>query len=353
LNRTNRKLQKYEKYLFFTTFTPNCDKETIMKDFTFTFLIMAIALTVMISCSSSKKTQSETRTEIADIRQTIVPDTFIMPVIPDALTNPDERAKYLSLHFWDRFDFADRKLIERPEITEQAFVDYINILPYVSKEDADKSLLYTLEKAATDTLFYRHVASLFDKYFYDANSPFRNEEFYLPVLQQLVQSPLLPEEEVSRYSFQLDMTLKNRIGQKANDFHYTLESGLTFSLYELRSEYTLLMFSNPGCPTCEAVMTQLSNSKPLSDALAMNTTSRTMLTILTLYPDNDLTEWYAHLPQMPEKWIHAYDKGMEITQKRLYDIKAIPTLYLLDRDKKVVLKDTSIEAIESFFSVTH
>jgi hypothetical protein len=100
-------------------------------------------------------------------------------------------------------------------------------------------------------------------------------------------------------------------------------------------------------------MARLNGSKPLNDALAMNTTSRTMLTILTLYPDNNLTEWYKYLPEMPVKWIHAYDKGMEVTQRKLYDIKAIPTLYLLDKDKKVILKDSSIEAIESFFSVTH
>lgn len=324
----------------------------MMKDFILTMLIMAIALTAPISCSSSK-TQSETKAERMEPQQSIVPDTFVLPVIPGTLTDPDERAKYLSLHFWDRFDFTDRKLTGRPEITEQAFVDYISILPYVSKEDVDKSLLYTLEKAEADSVVYRHFASLFDKYFYDPNSPFRNEEYYLPVLQHLIQSPLLPLEDASRYEFQREMALKNRIGQKANDLYYTLESGLTFSLYELKSEYTLLMFSNPGCPTCEAVMTQLNGSKPLNDALALNTSDRTMLTVLTLYPDNDLTEWHEHLPQMPEKWIHAYDKGMEVSQKRLYDIKAIPTLYLLDRDKKVIFKDSSIEAIESFFSVVH
>jgi thiol-disulfide isomerase/thioredoxin len=324
-----------------------------MKYFILTISIIGTALLTTISCSSSKKTQTEARTDFATIPQTIVPDTFVLPVIPEGLTNPDDRAQYLAMHFWDRFNFADRELIQRPDITEQAFVDYISILQYVSREDAGKSLLYTLDKAETDTAFYRHFASLFDKYLYDPNSPFRNEEFYLPVLQQLVQSPLLPEETVSRYAFQLDMALKNRIGQKANDFLYTLASGQSFSLYDLRSEYTLLMFSNPGCPTCEAVMAQLNDSKPLNDALALNSPTRTMLTVLTLYPDNDLSEWLAHLPQMPAGWVHAYDKGMEITQRRLYDIKAIPTLYLLDKEKKVLLKDTSLEAIESFFSVIH
>jgi len=324
-----------------------------MKYFILTISIIGTALLTVTSCSSSKKTQTEGRTDFESISQTIVPDTFVLPVIPEALTDPVDRAQYLAMHFWDRFDFADRELIKRPDITEQAFVDYINILQYVSREDANKSLLYTLDKAETDTAYYRHFASLFNKYLYDPNSPFRNEELYLPVLQRLVKSSLLSEEEVSRYAFQLEMALKNRVGQKANDFHYTLASGQSFSLYDLKSEYTLLIFSNPGCPTCEAVIAQLNNSKPLNDALAMNTPTRTMLTVLTIYPDKDLSEWLAHLPQMPAQWIHAYDKGMEITQRRLYDIKAIPTLYLLDKEKKVLLKDTSVEAIESFFSVMH
>jgi hypothetical protein len=44
---------------------------------------------------------------------------------------------------------------------------------------------------------------------------------------------------------------------------------------------------------------------------------------------------------------------MTITQKKLYDIRAIPTLYLFDKEKNVILKDTSIEAIENFFTTSY
>lgn len=314
---------------------------------------MAIALSAS-SCTSSKKSQaSQDSTAIVhqEIVHTIVPDTFVLPVIPESITDTDQRANYLTIHYWDRFDFNNRELIQRPDITEQAFVDYINILYYVPKEQANKSLVYTLKKAETDTVMYAYFGSLFEKYFYEPNSPFRNEELYIPVLQELVKSPLLREEEISSYKFQKEMVLKNRVGEKSNNFEYTLENGHTFSFHDLQSEYTLLMFSNPGCTTCKEVVKQLSNSKVLSDALALNTNTRTMLTILTLYPDDDLDEWIAYLPQMPSNWIHAYDKNMQITYKKLYDVKAIPTLYLFDKDKKVMLKDTSIGAIESFFTV--
>ncbi|MDD2511853.1 MAG: hypothetical protein PHS71_01200 [Proteiniphilum sp.] len=50
--------------------------------------------------------------------------------------------------------------------------------------------------------------------------------------------------------------------------------------------------------------------------------------------------------------MHADDRAKEIIQKQLYDLKTIPTLYLLDQDKKVIFKETLEETVESFFSVS-
>lgn len=315
------------------------------------FVLTGLLFMTAFSCLSTKKTQTESQQEVILPEETIVPDTFVLPGIPEMMKDPDERAKYLVSHYWDRFNFKNRALIQRPEITEQAFVDYINILNYAPKENIDASLKYTLHKAESDTLMYIHFAELFEKYFYEPNSPFRNEEYYLSVLQQISVSPLLPMEKRSNYGFQLDMVKQNRIGQKANDFTYTVSSGQSMHLYALKSEYTLLMFTDPGCGTCAAVTEHLNNSAELNNALAMNTPNRTMLTILAISPDSNLEEWRAHISEMPARWVYAYDKSGEITKKKLYDIRAFPTLYLLDKDKEVILKDTSVEAVESFFSV--
>jgi thioredoxin-related protein len=163
----------------------------------------------------------------------------------------------------------------------------------------------------------------------------------------------MSDTEKSVYNFQYEMLMKNRVGEKGNNFNYTLASGQTLSLYNLKSEYTLLMFSNPGCQTCEAVTQQLNISDAINNVLDLNSSTRTMLTIISLYTDENIDLWLGHLPKMPQNWIHGYDKGMTITQKKLYDIRAIPTLYLFDKEKNVVLKDTSIEAIENFFTTPY
>mgnify|MGYP002527024690 FL=1 len=48
------------------------------------------------------------------------------------------------------------------------------------------------------------------------------------------------------------------------------------------------------------------------------------------------------------EWINGYDKKQTIEQNNLYDLKAIPTLYLLDKDKTVLLKDVTTKEIEEY-----
>ena len=73
--------------------------------------------------------------------------------------------------------------------------------------------------------------------------------------------------------------------------------------------------------------------------------------VLVIYPDKYLAAWREHLGDYPESWINAYDKDGVLTSERLYDLKAIPALYLLDSDKRVMAKDcTDVEYIEQLIS---
>src|SRR5690554_6904984 len=104
-----------------------------MKHFASILLVLLGLAGSLAACSSTKKSQPDTRETFVE-KEAVVPDTFVLPTIPGSITQPAERATYLSLHYWDRFDFGDRSLIERPEITEQAFVDYINILYHILRK---------------------------------------------------------------------------------------------------------------------------------------------------------------------------------------------------------------------------
>ena len=69
------------------------------------------------------------------------------------------------------------------------------------------------------------------------------------------------------------------------------------------------------------------------------------LKVVNIYPDADLTEWYNYLSHYPEEWITGFDAEGVLNSDTIYYLRAIPSLYLLDADKRVILKDAPLERV--------
>lgn len=290
------------------------------------------------ACSNTTKEASTTTEQKKDRK-------FVMPVVPDELVIPRERANYLVEHYWDNFDFADTAYINLPHITEQAMADYIQILPHANKDTAYTSITETLLKTEIDSSMNVYFLETYKKYLYDPNSPMRNEEYYIPVLNYIIESGKTNETEKERADFKLKMLLKNRVGEKATDFTYTIASGKTSTLYNIKGEYTVILFYNPDCHACAEVITAIKASPLINERLQNRS-----LSILSFYPDSDLEIWRKHLDDIPNTWINGYDKHQTVQNKRVYDLKAIPTLYLLDANKRIILKDVDFNILQQWLA---
>ncbi len=51
---------------------------------------------------------------------------------------------------------------------------------------------------------------------------------------------------------------------------------------------------------------------------------------------------------MSASWINSYDSTVSLKNDEIYDLKAMPALYLLDKDKKVILKDVTFNQVENY-----
>jgi len=229
------------------------------------------------------------------------------------------------MHYWDNFNFAN----QNAATLEPAFVNYLQLLWNIDSSTAGKSISTLLNRVEkSDSIAFGAIVSLFEKYLYNPNSPARNEELYIPVLKYLCASKSVDIATKTRATFRLNMALKNRVGELATDFEYTLRNGKKDKLSNIKADYLLIFFNNPDCHDCQRVKNILSS------------TNLRKVKILAVYPDNDLSIWEKTV--YPDTWINAYNNT---TLKNLYDLKAIPTLYLLDKDKRVILKDADVEAI--------
>lgn len=318
----------------------------------FTYLLL-FALLALNSCGLQKSASTNNQS-FDEIENSILVQNanaaFPLPEIPESIKDNRERAIYLSKHYWDSFDFQDTSLISKPNITEQGFVDYIHILNYIPFNNAKRALKILFYLAQDSPEMYSHFASLFQKYYYDADSPFRNEELYIPALDIILKSKILSESDQEAYDFQREMIHKNRVGTKAADFVYTLPNGDWKRMHAFKSNFTILFFTNPDCTICCDMFDEINRSEVLKKVFSHNSFNRSMLSVLSVYPGSNVDQWRDSLTTLPNKnWVHAYDNGMIISNKRVYDIKTIPTIYLLDKKKRIILKDTSLEEIESYF----
>lgn len=298
---------------------------------TITLCILALALAACGGGTSGRKAA-----ETAPAK----PTTFVFPEIPDLMTEPDQRLAYLVRHFWDEFDFADSTSLTNPDVGEQGFANFIALLPQALPGDAGAALDSLVKRAAPHPAALTFLLTNAEKYLYDPNSPYVNEELYATLVRPLLALPSVGYADKSRLTFRLDLIAKNRPGTPATDFPFLLyPREEPSSLHATPGREMLLVFYDPECEHCQATLQALVASEELAARI------KDGLRVLAVYTEGNQEVWRETAPLLPHTWTVATDTACAVKDTPLYDLKAMPSLYLLDADKKVVLKDTSLPAL--------
>ena len=168
-----------------------------------------------------------------------------------------------------------------------------------------------------------------------------DEDLYLPFVQKMAASPLTKEDMRTAYRYEAQMCALNPRGSVAPDFVMTLRGGTQVRMHSVRAERTLLFFSNPGCHNCKEIIDALQ-----ADGNVLNLIREGRLAVLNIYIDEDLDAWRSYMPIYPKEWLNGYDAAHILRQDVLYNIRAIPSLYLLDAEKRILLKDAPLERVQ-------
>lgn len=287
-------------------------------------------------------------------QEVFTPHRFPVPDIPSVVASEYEASEFLALHYWDdytdtsEFYPSDSSIVNgvRESDLEQAFADWIAVLDRVEPEAAEKAVSVLFDRISaceardTASSIFETVSGLAEKYLYDPNSPMRNEDLYLPFVSRLASYGGIPEGQRMRYEYDAKMCSLNRRGTPAADFSFCDKNGRIRTLHSLEADYTLLFFSNPGCEACKYIIDRLKSDSVLSDLISSG-----KVAVANIYIDEDLKSWYGYQKIYPAEWYNGYDPGFIIRTDLLYNVRAIPSLYLLDKDKNVLLKDAPEERI--------
>jgi hypothetical protein len=270
---------------------------------------------------------------------------FPFPEIPATLTEPEARKSYLLTHYWEQFDFADTTLVNNRDVTEQGFVNFIALL--ADGTTPEELTRESLENWCAGFVGKEHARKVLtqtaDSYLFNPNSPFYNEALYGLYLETMLD--VLPQTDAVRssYQFKLELVRRNNPGDRATDFTYYLPDGTrcTLGTTPTKNDRLLLVFYDPECESCHEVLQQMAADASLAEAVQSG-----KLNVLAVYTEGNEEAWRKALPDLPGGWTVGNDREA-VKTGALYDLKAMPSLYLLDGSKTVLLKDAAYDKIRT------
>ena len=316
----------------------------------FAGLVLALICTLLLTgCGSagsqSARAERSASSGVQDMPSVAVdvPELFV-PQPPAMLSGDSLRMAWMAEHYWDNLDWGDGRWIADTAALEYWFTPWAQLLAQMPETEAARLSGALFRKGNDHPDMQLRLLDAAEYFWHHPNSPFRSEELFIPALEAVVEAPGIDTLYKVRPRSQLASALKNRPGMRAADFTYTTGDGGRGTLHGFRAGYTLLMFYNPGCHDCARVEDRIVRSEVFASLIASG-----RLRVLAIYPDDDAAAWREHLPQMPAGWTVGH-APMEKGGTAAYHLPGIPALYLLDRDKRVLLKDCPVDVIEAWLT---
>lgn len=290
------------------------------------------------------------------------PVEFPQVQIPSYIADRQQAVNYLVRHYWNGF-FKLEACGQIVESTingvdslsfDQAVGNFAGLLAMADAKSAGMSVEQLFENLDSLALHgnRRPLMAVMDRaeyYLYNPNSPLLNEEVYLNFLNGILSLESLSQTDKMQYEYQHKICSLNRVGTPAADFEFRQLAGMPHkyaekTLYkDVKGEYTLLFFNNPDCSSCADILAAIKGS--ILGAMAQQGD----LSVLAMYIDEDLEAWHRNREKFPEEWVYAHDHNLVLRDNNIYGLRAIPSLYLLDKEKKVLLKDATVDKVIEYF----
>ncbi len=261
-----------------------------------------------------KDKDSFIRTYIGFNKEIIVPQEY-----------KDNSEQYIIDHYFDDISFRDVRILNT-RLLKNKLDDYFN--NYLSKQSTNVILQKIDYLINRTTAGYRDIPQdlldhnvrdyilwyLYSKYFDNDLIYIHLSDVYFSKLEINNLTENIRNEIVKR----ADILRKITIGRLAPTFTYIDDEGNQIDLSEIDSKNTILFFYKPDCQKCireKRILGLLKNRQ------------------------KDLTILYINIS---EENYHNVSQDIAVQ----YDIKTTPTIYILDKDKRIIAKNIKAEDIE-------
>lgn len=262
-----------------------------------------------------------------------------------------ENYEHYKKHYWDGITFMDARIIRTPFFLpklEKYFREVISPNPDSTIKEVEHLLLLS----RSEPEMFKFLLNWFtDEYI---NPKYMGQDKVFVHLFEKYHSKgvsdWLNEKQQTAISNRAYMVMSNLIGEKAANLEMTSTKETPVSLYGTEANYTVVVFWDPTCGHCRTEMPQI-------DSLYKNKWKNEGVKIFAVLTDHDQkAKWQDFIKEHQlDNWINVYEsdaqqKAVENSKKpsfrQLYDVIQTPTIYLLDKDKRIIAKKLSLEQMD-------
>ena len=248
--------------------------------------------------------------------------------------------KFYKKHFFDNVDFQDARLL-RTSFFQKKIDRYFEKMILQAPDTIIKESKMLLDKAeGCDEVFRFLLQTIFNKYNnsdimgMDKVLVFFGDNYYLNGRATWADSTWLEKlrERVEELRY-------NQVGNQAVELKLYTYDDQPVTISGINAEYTVLFFFEPSCGHCK-------KATPKMKALADKFWDRGV-EVMGIYTQTDKEEWGKFIEsQGLDNWINAWDPYTQSGFRLFYDIRSTPSIYLLDRGKKIIAKRIDVETLE-------
>jgi len=275
--------------------------------------------------------------------------SMVDPDIPENLANPDnpadfeKRMNYLTSHYFDNYDFNDERLLFSPVLYNK-ILNYYGKLVENNNDTIINSVDNILSRSFKNTEVYRFLLNSLLSIF-DLSGEIPNDEAFVHIAENYYLKELAPwvnENFIERLKKHVNDLKPTMIGASAPQLILSDTSANKLSLYNLKSCYTLVIFWNPECEHCAEYLAELRNTYDSYD-------EKYFQVFAVLATDNQKL-WKTYIQNNKFLWLNVYDSTKKNDFIQTYKLFMIPRIYLLDNNKRIVLKDFEVNELNSFLN---
>ncbi len=267
--------------------------------------------------------------------------------VPDSLHNI-WKYNYYKNHYWDNVNPCDNRLIYTP-MYHQLLEKYMDKVLPPQPDSVKIGLANWIDKTECGPeLFKYSVWHTVDKYQksnvigYDAIWVYLAKRYYLTG-KAFWASPSIVENFEKRISRVEPLLIGNRPPEfYCPDTSVDTPKEQYVSVFSPKNKYTIIIFWEPNCGHCKKQM-------PLLAEFYRNKHKELDFEVIAICKDFNVDAWkkYLHDNNIPN-WINLNGKASNIDYNDLWDIYSTPTIYVLDREKRIITKRINADQIEPF-----